>query len=63
MPYVEIKAFEQRFEDDAVAERLIAAITDAVADVLGEGARDKTWVVVEGVSPKRWGFGGRLSGG
>jgi len=62
MPYVEIKAFESRFEDEAVAERLIAALTDAVCEVFGESARDQTWVVVEGVPKRHWGFGGKVSG-
>ncbi len=61
MPYVEIKAFEQRFEDETVAPRLIAALTDAVCDVFGESAREATWVVVEGVSRKHWGFGGKTT--
>jgi phenylpyruvate tautomerase PptA (4-oxalocrotonate tautomerase family) len=58
MPFVEIKAFEHRFVDDEVAKRLILAVTDAVADVLGEETRTKTSVVVEGINPARWGFGG-----
>jgi 4-oxalocrotonate tautomerase len=61
LPFVEIKAFEHHFEDEAVAERLIAAVTDAVAGVFGEGSRQNTWVVVHDVSPKRWGIGGRLT--
>lgn len=60
MPYIEVKAFDHRFDDDGeTAERLIAALTDAIGEVFGDDARAKTWVVVEGVSPKHWGFGGR----
>ena len=62
MPYVEVKAFESRFADEAVAERLIAAVTDAICDVFGEGVRDQTWVVVEGVPERHWGFGGKARG-
>jgi 4-oxalocrotonate tautomerase len=58
LPFVEIKAFEHHFEDEAVADRLIAAVTDAVAEVFGEGSRKSTWVVVNGIPPKRWGIGG-----
>jgi 4-oxalocrotonate tautomerase len=58
MPYVEVKAFDRRLEDEAKTKELIAAITDAFCQVYGEDVRSQTWVVVEGVSPKRWGFGG-----
>lgn len=60
MPLIEVKAFERRFEDDEVPARLIAALTDAMCDVFGEQVREEVWVVVEGVSPKRWGFGGQV---
>jgi phenylpyruvate tautomerase PptA (4-oxalocrotonate tautomerase family) len=60
MPLIEVKAFERRFEDDAVAERLIARLTDAMCEVFGEQVREEVWVVVEGVSPRRWGFGGEV---
>ncbi len=62
MPYVEIKAFENRFDDEEVAPKLIEALTDAVCSVFGDDARDATWVVVEGVSKKNWGFGGKVTG-
>lgn len=58
MPLVEVKAFERRFENQEITEQLIARITDAVCDVFGEEIRQETWVIVEGVSSKRWGFGG-----
>jgi len=60
MPLIEVKAFERRFEDAEAAPRLIAALTDAMCDVFGEDVRDEVWVVVEGVSPSRWGFGGKV---
>jgi len=60
MPYVEVKAFDRRLEDEAKTRELIEAITDAFVKVYGEPVREQTWVVVEGVSPKRWGFGGKL---
>jgi 4-oxalocrotonate tautomerase len=60
LPLIEVKAFDRRFEDDAVAERLIAELTDAMCSVFGEEAREEIWVVVEGVSPSRWGFGGKV---
>jgi 4-oxalocrotonate tautomerase len=59
MPLVEVKAFDRRFEDQETTERLIARVTDALCEVFGEEIRDETWVIVEGVSVKRWGFGGK----
>lgn len=60
MPLIEVKAFERRFADDEAAAQLIAKLTDAACSVFGEAARDEIWVVVEGVSPSRWGFGGKV---
>lgn len=60
MPLIEVKAFERRFDDPEAGERLIAALTDALCEVFGEEAREETWVVLEGVEPARWGFGGRV---
>ena len=60
MPLIEVKAFERRFEDEAAGERLIAALTDAMCDVFGEQVREEVWVILEGVSPSRWGFGGQV---
>jgi phenylpyruvate tautomerase PptA (4-oxalocrotonate tautomerase family) len=61
MPYVEVKAFEDRFTaDPGLAERVIAAVTDAIAQTLGEETREKTSVVITGVPRTRWGFGGKL---
>lgn len=62
MPIIEVKAFEQRFEDDATAQRLIEGLTDAFVGVFGEGVRDETWVLLTGVPPRQWGFGGKVRG-
>jgi 4-oxalocrotonate tautomerase len=59
MPLIEVRAFEHRFEDDEKAALLIQKLTDALVDVYGEAAREETWVVLDGVSPKHWGFGGK----
>jgi 4-oxalocrotonate tautomerase len=59
VPYVEVKAFERRLEDEAKTKELIAAITDAFCEVYGEDVRSQTWVVVQGVPAERWGFGGK----
>jgi 4-oxalocrotonate tautomerase len=60
MPLIEVKAFERRFEDPDKTERLIANLTDALCDVFGEEVREETWVIVEGVAPAHWGFGGKV---
>jgi 4-oxalocrotonate tautomerase len=38
---------------------VIEKLTDAICDVIGEEIRGHTWVLVEGLSPKQWGIGGR----
>lgn len=60
MPFIEIKLFEGRVADDEVAAQIIRAVTDGLCSVIGESAREQTWVVVDGVSPKHWGFGGEV---
>ncbi len=60
MPYIEVKAFEKRFADPQTNERLIARLTDALCEVLGEEVREETWIVLEGVEPDKWGFGGAV---
>lgn len=60
MPYIKVELFDTRIEDDEVTAQIIRAITDGLCSVIGEGAREQTWVVVDGVSPKRWGFGGEV---
>jgi len=62
VPLIEVKTLERRLEDEAAAERLIAALTDAMCEVFGEQVREEVWVVVQGVSPSRWGVGGQVRG-
>ena len=62
MPIIEFKAFEQRFTDQAKVDRLIAGLTEAVVDVYGEALRNEIEVIVQGVDPMRWGFGGKVRG-
>jgi phenylpyruvate tautomerase PptA (4-oxalocrotonate tautomerase family) len=59
MPYLEIKVFEERFDDPAFPDRMIAALTDAVSSVLGPEVGADTTVIVEGVPRSRWGHSGR----
>ncbi len=60
MPFIEVKAFEKRFADPEANERLIARLTDAMCEVLGEEVREETWIVLEGVEAAKWGFGGEV---
>ena len=58
MPFIEVKAFEHRFEDDAKAALLIEKLTRAFGEVYGEDAQRETEVVLTAVSRHHWGFGG-----
>jgi 4-oxalocrotonate tautomerase len=60
MPLIEVKAFDRRFEDPEKSEKLIAGLTDALCEVFGEDAREETWVILQGVMPSNWGFGGEV---
>ena len=60
MAIIEVKAFDWRFTDDAKAAELIESVTDAFVSVYGEEHRAETWVILEGVQPSRWGFGGEV---
>ena len=58
MPYIEVKLFDYRINDE-VSAKLIAGLTDALCEAVHEGMREHTWVVVEGHNPKNWGVGGK----
>lgn len=58
MPFVEVKAFEHRFEDDEKAAALIEKLTAAFVEVYGEEVGAETEVVLHGIPPRHWGFGG-----
>lgn len=60
MPLIQVTAFKQRFADAEQGHRLIAALTDALVSVYGEDVREETWVILDGVEPDRWGFGGKV---
>jgi 4-oxalocrotonate tautomerase len=60
MPIIEVKAFEPRFQDAEQSRLLIERLTDALVSVYGEAVRAETWVLLEGVAPDRWGFGGEV---
>ena len=58
MPLVEVKLYDRRINDDVVP-RVIEKLTDALSEAIGEDVREHTWVMVEGLSPKQWGIGGK----
>lgn len=58
MPLIDVKLYEGRL-NETVERELIERITDAVAGVFGEQAREQTWVVLNEVPPQRWGIGGK----
>jgi phenylpyruvate tautomerase PptA (4-oxalocrotonate tautomerase family) len=63
MPFIEVKLFDYRLTE-GVAEKIIAAVTDGLCAACGEEVRERTEVVVQGISPQRWGFGGKtITGG
>lgn len=62
MPYIEVKVFEDRFEDPSFSQRMVEAVTQAMTSVLGEEVGAESPVIVEGVPRNRWGHGGKLMG-
>ncbi|MBN9743410.1 hypothetical protein DMP23_20295 [Amycolatopsis sp. A1MSW2902] len=62
MPYIDVKIYEGRLDPDS-SRRLIARLTDAVAEVYGEAIREQTWIVLTPVPPQRWGIGGQAGEG
>jgi 4-oxalocrotonate tautomerase family enzyme len=57
MPLIEVKMWEHQVNDETVP-RIIKSLTDALAE--SSGAKpENTWVIVEAVSPKRWGISGK----
>jgi phenylpyruvate tautomerase PptA (4-oxalocrotonate tautomerase family) len=61
MPLIEVKLFERRLEDPEIPKEIIKTLTDGLCSVIGGEARDETWVVVEGVSPRCWGIAGETA--
>ncbi|MFZ4156287.1 tautomerase family protein [Streptomyces pseudogriseolus] len=57
MPFIDVKLYDRRLTEET-ERALIEGLTRAVVDVLGEEAREQTWVALTGVAPRRWGIGG-----
>jgi 4-oxalocrotonate tautomerase len=58
MPLIEVKLYDRRITDEFVPQ-VIEKMTDAMCELIGEDVREHTWVLVEGLSPKQWGIGGK----
>lgn len=58
MPFIDVKILEGVLPDDR-KQALIAALTDAVAQVGGEGLRPMTRCVVQEIRSGWWGVGGK----
>ena len=60
MPFVEVKIYDKRVTEESVP-KIIEAMTAALAESSG-AAREHIQVLVQGVSPKRWGVAGKPQG-
>ncbi|MFD5751119.1 4-oxalocrotonate tautomerase family protein [Streptomyces sp. NPDC127033] len=58
MPLIDVTLYADRLDGRTESE-LIARLTDAAAAVLGENAREHTWVVLHPVPRERWGIAGK----
>ena len=58
MPLIEVKLYDRRINDEVVP-RVIEKLTDALSEAIGDDVREHTWVLVEGLSTKQWGIGGK----
>jgi 4-oxalocrotonate tautomerase family enzyme len=60
VPLIEVKLYDWRVTEESVPG-IIEKLTDALVESSGV-AREHVWVLVDGVSPKNWGVGGKPSG-
>ena len=57
MPMIEVKLYDHRVTDESVP-KMIEALTDALHESSG-AAKEHIQVIIQGVSPKHWGHGGK----
>ena len=57
MPLIEVKLYDRRVTEESVPQ-IIEKLTDALAESSG-AAKENIHVIVQGVSPKHWGQGGK----
>jgi 4-oxalocrotonate tautomerase len=60
MPIINLKIYEARLNAET-EPKLIADLTQVLVDNFGEGIREHTTVVLEGVDPSRWGVAGKTA--
>jgi phenylpyruvate tautomerase PptA (4-oxalocrotonate tautomerase family) len=59
VPLIRVELGDSRVTEESTP-KIIKALTDAILEVVGdESLRETTWVIVQGVSPKQWGVGGK----
>ena len=59
MPLIEVKLYDHRVTEESTP-KIVKALTDALCSVTTEELRPHVWVLVEGVSPKKWGIAGEV---
>ena len=57
MPVIEVKLYDRRVTEESVP-KMIEALTNALHETSGASV-DHILVIIVGVSPKHWGFGGQ----
>lgn len=57
MPVIEVKLYDRRVTEESVP-RMIEALTNALHETSG-AAKENIHVIIQGVSPKHWGQGGK----
>ena len=57
MPWIDVKLYDHRVTEESVPQ-IIEKLTDALAESSG-AAKHHIQVVVQGISPKHWGLGGK----
>jgi 4-oxalocrotonate tautomerase len=60
MPIIEVKLYDKRVTEESVP-KIVEALTQALHESSG-AAVEHIQVVVQGVSPKHWGVGGKVQG-
>ncbi|WP_458040469.1 MULTISPECIES: tautomerase family protein [Bacteria] len=62
MAHIEAAFFDRRFDDPEFSKKMVEALTQAVASVLGDDAGNDTSVILRSVQPSHWGYRGTLLG-
>ena len=58
MPIINVKVYEGRLNAET-EPKLIEDFTQVLVDNFGEGIKQHTTVILEGVKPSRWGVAGK----